>query len=440
MGLKISKHKKGFGRMKLLIKGGRIINPATNLDEIKDLLIVDGIVKKIEDGIKEEADRVIDARNLWVTPGFIDLHVHFREPGQEHKETIETGSKSAAKGGFTTVCCMPNTNPTIDSKELVEFVKNRAGEKSIVNILVVGSITKGLEGKELSDIEAMAGEGICAISDDGRTVQNSNLKRQGMEKASQLKLPVFVHCEDEALLEGGVMNRSETSQQLGLPGILSEVEDVIIARDIILAKGTDTKIHICHISTSLGVDLLKFGKEIGVKVTGEVCPHHFALTDKEILTLDTNFKMNPPLRGQEDVEAIKEGLKEGIIDVIATDHAPHHKDEKDVDFTKAPFGIVGLETALAVSITELVEEGWLTPMELIEKLTINPAKVLGIDKGDISVGKTADITIIDPSSEYKIDVESFVSKSKNSPFHNKLVKGRVEYTLVNGEIVYNYQQ
>lgn len=423
--------------MKMLIKGGRVINPSTNLDEIKDVLIIDGIIKKIDDEILDEADNIIDANNLWVTPGFIDLHVHFREPGFEYKETIETGSKSAAKGGFTTVCCMPNTNPTIDSKEVVEFVKERAGERAIVNILVVGSITKGLQGKELSDIDGMAKAGICAISDDGRTVQNSNLKRKGMKKAKSLNIPVFVHCEDESLLQGGVMNSGEISKQLGLPGILSEVEDVIIARDIILAKGINARLHICHISTSLGVDLLKFGKNIGARVTGEVCPHHFTLTDREVLSLDTNFKMNPPLRSEEDVRAIKRGLKEGIIDVIATDHAPHHKDEKDVEFAKAPFGIVGLETALPIAITELVDEGWLTPMELVEKFTINPAKILGIDKGDISVGKTADVTIIDPSAEYRIDVDSFVSKGKNSPFHNKLVKGRVEYTIVKGEIMYN---
>lgn len=430
-------YKKGFGGMRTLIKGGRIINPSTNLDEIKDLLIVDGLVNKIEDEINEEVDKIIDARNMWVTPGFIDLHVHFREPGLEHKETIETGSKSAARGGFTTVCCMPNTNPAIDSKEVVQFVKDRAKEKAIVNILVIGSITKDLKGEVLSDIEDMAKEGVCAISDDGRTVQNSNLKRRGMAKAKEMDIPVFVHCEDEALLEGGVMNKGEISEKLGLPGILSEVEDAIIARDIVLAKGLDMRLHICHISTSLGVDLLKFGKDVGVKVTGEVCPHHFTITDKEVLSLDTNLKMNPPLRGEKDVRAIKEGLKSGIIDVIATDHAPHHRDEKDTDFIKAPFGIVGLETALPISITELVEGGWLTPMELIEKLTINPAKVLGIDKGDISLGKVADIAVIDPLVEYKIDVEDFVSKSKNSPFHGKLVRGRVEYTLVNGELVYN---
>lgn len=423
--------------MKILIKNGRVINPNTNLDEERDILLIDGLVAKIEYEILEESDKVIDASNLWVIPGMIDLHVHFREPGYEYKETIETGSKSAAKGGFTTVCCMPNTNPIIDSKEIVQFVKSRAKEKAIVNILVVGSITKGLRGEELANIKDMAVEGICAISDDGRTVQNSDLKREGMKLAKDLNIPVFAHCEDEALLHGGVMNSGETSKKLGLPGILSEVEDVIIARDIVLAKGTGASLHICHISTSLGVDLLKFGKTIGAKVTGEVCPHHFTLTDKEILSLDTNLKMNPPLRGEEDVKALKVGLKDGIIDVIATDHAPHHKDEKDMEFVKAPFGIVGLETALPIAITELVNEGYLTPMELIEKLTINPAKILGIDKGDIQVGKVADITIIDPFVEYKIDVESFASKSKNSPFHNKLVKGRVEYTIVNGEIVYD---
>ncbi|HZX21506.1 MAG TPA: dihydroorotase [Clostridia bacterium] len=423
--------------MKILIKGGRIINPATNLDEIKDVLIIDGLIKRIDERINDEADNIIDASNLWVTPGLIDLHVHFREPGFEYKETIETGSKSAAKGGFTTVCCMPNTKPTIDSKEIVQFVKNRAKEKAIVNILIVGSITKGLQGEQLSDIEDMVKVGIYAISDDGRTVQNSNLKREGMAKARSLNIPVFVHCEDETLLQGGVMNSGEISKQLGLPGILSEVENVIIARDIVLAKGTNASLHICHISTGLGVDLLKFGKNIGVKVTGEVCPHHFTLTDKEVLSSDANFKMNPPLRGEEDVRSIKKGLKYGIIDVIATDHAPHHKDEKDAGFIDAPFGIIGLETALPIAITELVDEGWLTPMELIKKLTINPARILGIDKGDISVGKVADITIIDPTIEYKIDVGDFVSKSKNSPFHNKPVRGRVEYTIVNGKIVYS---
>ncbi len=426
--------------MKILIKGGRVINPSTGLDKTKDILVTDGMIEKIDDGIFDRVDKTIDAEGLWVTPGFIDLHVHFREPGFEYKETIETGSKSAAKGGFTTVCCMPNTNPTIDSQETVQFVKNRAGEKAIVNVLVVGSITKGLQGKELSDIEDMVKTGICAISDDGRTVQNSDLKRRGMEKAKVMGIPVFVHCEDEALLHGGVMNSGEISRQLRLPGILSEVENVIIARDIVLAEGTGVNLHICHISTSLGVNLLKFGKDIGVKVTGEVCPHHFTLTDKEVLSLDTNYKMNPPLRGEDDVEAIKEGLKKGIIDVIATDHAPHHKDEKDAGFIEAPFGIVGLETALPIAITELVDKGWLTPIELIEKFTTNPAKILGIDKGDISVGKIADITIINPSIEYKIDVESFVSKSKNSPFHNKPVKGRVEYTIVNGEIVYKSER
>ena len=423
--------------MKLLLKGGRVINPSTGLDKIKDVLIADGVIEKIDDKISDEADNIIDADGLWVTPGFIDLHVHFREPGFEHKETIETGSKSAAKGGFTTVCCMPNTEPTIDLREIVEFVKNRAEEKAIVNVLVVGSITKGLQGEELSDIEGMTEAGICAISDDGRTVQNSNLKRKGMEKAKSLNIPVFVHCEDEELLQGGVMNSGEVSKQLGLPGILPEVENVIIARDIILAEGTGANLHICHISTGTGVELLKCGKSIGVKVTGEVCPHHFTLSDREVLSLNTDFKMNPPLRKEEDVMAIKKGFKEGIIDVIATDHAPHHEDEKNVGFIEAPFGIVGLETALPIAMTELVEDGWLTPIELIEKLTINPAKVLGIDKGDISVGKAADITIIDPSVEYKINVESFVSKSKNSPFHDKAVKGRVEYTIVNGKIVYS---
>ena len=422
--------------MKILIKGGRIINPATNLDKIQDVLIIDGVVTKIEEEILDHADKVINAIGYWVTPGLIDLHVHFREPGFEYKETIETGSRSAARGGFTTVCCMPNTKPAVDSKEVVEFIKEKARKNAIVNVLPIGCITKGLKGEERTNIEEMADAGICAISDDGRTVQSSDHMRKSMEITKKLNIPIFSHCEDEALLYGGVMNSGEVSKELGMPGILSDVEDVIIARDIVLAKGTDARLHICHISTSLGVDLLKFGKSIGAKVTGEVCPHHFTLTDKEVLSLDTNTKMNPPLRGEDDVEAIKRGLRDGIIDVIATDHAPHHRDEKNVEFKKAPFGIVGLETALPLSITELVYKGWLTPIELIEKLTINPAKVIGLDRGDISVGKIGDIAIIDPSEEYKIDVESFASKSRNSPFHNRLVKGRVEYTIVNGEVIY----
>lgn len=423
--------------MKLLIKGGRIINPATNLDEVKDLLIIDGKVAKIENKILDTVDKVIDAAGLWVTPGLIDLHVHFREPGFDHKETIETGSRSAAKGGFTTVCCMPNTKPTIESKEIVDLINSIVRQKSIINVLPIGSITKGLNGRELADIEEMVESGICAISDDGKTVQNSDFMRKGMKIAKNLNIPVFSHCEDEALLHGGVMNSGKVSKKLGLPGILSEVEDIMIARDIVLAKGTGVKLHICHISTNLGVDLIRFGKAIGASVTGEVCPHHFTLTDEEVLSLDTNMKMNPPLRTKEDIEEIKKGLKDGTIEVIATDHAPHHKDEKSLPFDKAPFGIVGLETALPLAITELVEEDWLTPMGLIEKLTINPAKILGIDRGNIELGKIADITIIDPKVEYKINVEDFASKGKNSPFHNRVVKGRVENTIVNGNIVYD---
>jgi len=427
----------GESYMKLLIKGGRVINPNTNLDKVKDVLLIDGLVAKIEDEIFDEADRVINAMGLWVTPGLIDLHVHFREPGFEHKETIETGSRSAAKGGFTTVCCMPNTSPTIDSKDIVDFINSRAQEKAIINVLPIGSITKGLKGEELANIREMTEAGICAISDDGITVENSDLMRKSMRVAKDFNIPVFSHCEDKILLNGGVMNSGKISKELNLPGILSEVEDVIIARDIVLSKGTGARLHICHISTSLGTDLLRFGKAIGANVTGEVSPHHFTLNEKEVLSLDTNMKMNPPLRTKDDVEAIKIGLKDGTIDVIATDHAPHHIDEKNVEFSKAPFGIVGLETALSLAITELVDAGWLTPIELIEKLTINPAKIIGIDKGDISVGKIADIAIIDPLLEYKIDTESFVSKSKNSPFNNRLVKGSVEYTIVNGKIVYN---
>lgn len=423
--------------MRILIKNGRVINPATKLDKVQDILIYNDRIIKIGPEIhkEDEVDQVIDAKGYWVVPGLIDIHVHLREPGFEHKETIKTGSKSAAKGGFTTICCMPNTSPVIDTVEIIEFIKEKSRKEALVNVQPIGSITKGQMGVELVEIDRLVKAGICAISEDGKTVVNSSLMKKAMQIARENSIPVFSHCEDPYLVAGGAMNEGKRSKELGIRGIGNDCEDVIIARDIILARNTGVKLHICHVSTKGGVDLIRQAKARGENVTAEVCPHHFTLTDEAVEKNFTNAKMNPPLRTQEDLKAIKEGLKDGTIDIIATDHAPHSQSEKNADFHQAAFGIVGLETAVPLGITELVETGLMTPIQLIEKLTISPANLLGIDKGRLEVGKMADITIIDPNLEYEIDINTFASKSKNSPFHGRKVKGKVLYTIVGGKVV-----
>lgn len=421
--------------MKLLIQNGQVIDPASQTNEILDILVENGIIVKIAKNIMDEADKVIDATGDWVTPGFIDVHVHLREPGYEYKETIATGTRSAAKGGFTTICPMPNTNPVCDSDIMVEYIKLKAEREGIVHVLPIGAITKGQKGEELSNIGKMAKAGACAISEDGKSVSSSGLLKTAMKYAKMFDIPVLSHCEDIALVSGGCMNAGSTAQLLGLKGISNDSEEVIVARDMILAKSTDSKLHICHMSTKGSVELLRQAKLSGQNVTAEATPHHFTLSDDFITDYDGNTKMNPPLRSKEDVLAIRQALKENIIEIIATDHAPHSIDEKNCEYEKAAFGIVGLETALPLGITVLVEENWLTPMELITKMTWNPAKMLGIDKGTLTVGKAADITIINPKESYKIDTSTFASKSKNSPFEGFDVKGKVLYTIVDGDIV-----
>lgn len=421
--------------MDILIKKGRIIDPANGIDEVKDLLVCDGKIKKIDNDINENADKVIDAEGFWVVPGLIDLHVHLREPGYEHKETIKTGSRSAAVGGFTTICCMPNTKPVIDNEIIVEYINMKAQRDAIVNVLPIGSITKGQEGLELSDIGKMAEVGICALSEDGRSVENAGLMKTALKYAGMFNLPVFSHCEDISLVGKGQMNAGDKASILGLKGISNDSEEVIVSRDIILADSVKAKLHLCHMSTKGCVTLIRQAKERGVSVTAEVTPHHFTLTEDDIEGYDSNFKMNPPLRTKEDVEALKNALKENIIEVISTDHAPHHVDEKNCEFEKAANGIVGLETSVALSITELVHKGVLTPSQLIEKMSYNPAKILNSDKGTLSLGACADVTVIDPDEEYVIDPEKFVSKAKNSPFGGFKVKGRVKHTIVGGKIV-----
>lgn len=421
--------------MKILIKNGRLINPATGIDEVMDVLVNDSIVEKIEKNINDDANKIIDADKCWVTPGFIDVHVHLRDPGYEYKETIATGTRAAAKGGFTTICCMPNTSPVTDSEIMVEYIKMKAARDGVVNVLPIGSITKGQSGEELANIGQMANAGACAISEDGKSVLSSGLLKTAMKYAKMFNIPVLSHCEDMSLVGGGSMNAGAASQLLGLKGISNDSEEVIVARDIILARSTNSKLHICHVSTKGSIQLLREAHARGENVTAEICPHHFTLTDEAVMDYDGNTKMNPPLRSAEDVLALKEALKDGTVGIIATDHAPHSLDEKNCEYEKAAFGIVGLETALPLGIKVLIGEGWLTPSQLIEKMTINPAKMLGIDKGSIEVGKVADITIIDPEAEYKVDVSKFASKSKNSPFDGYEVKGKIEYTIVGGKVV-----
>lgn len=423
--------------MTILIKEGRVLDPETKRDEICDVLIDGDRITRVDSGIETEAERVINARGCYVMPGFIDLHVHFRDPGLEYKETLTTGGRAAVKGGVTTVCAMPNTKPVIDNGVKVKEVMERAKRESLTNVIQLGAVTVGQEGKELADIRGMAKNGCHAISEDGKSVMNASLYRKGMNLAKEEGLAVFAHCEDITMVEGGVMNADKKAEKLGLKGITNAVEDVIVARDILLAKETGVRLHLCHCSTKDSIKMLGLAKEEGLDVTGEVCPHHFILSTDDITKDDGNYKMNPPLRSKEDVEAIKEGLRNGTVDVIATDHAPHAEAEKNRSMKLAAFGIVGLETSAALTYTELVETGIITPMQMAEKMSWNPAKILGLhDRGSVSEGKIADVVIFDPEKEYTIDKNTFLSKGKNTPFHGRKVKGEVVCTIAGGRIVY----
>lgn len=423
--------------MKILIKGGRILNPATNMDEIADLLIVDGRVDAIEKEIITEADRVVDAEGKYVMPGFIDLHVHFRDPGLTHKEDIFTGMDSAAHGGFTSVFAMPNTKPVADHAEVIKYVHDKAKEGNCIHVYQVGAITVGQSGKELSDIKGMVQAGCKALSEDGKSVMNANLYRDAMKLAAELDIPILAHCEDINMVNGGCVNADAKTKEMGLPGISNSVEDVIVARDILIAKETGARLHLCHCSTADSVKMVKAAKEEGLPVSAEVCPHHFVLTSDDITDAEnTDFKMNPPLRTKEDVEALKQGLKEGIMEVISTDHAPHTAEEKNTIMQKAPFGIVGLETAACLTYSELVLGGIFTPMQMAAAMSYNPAKVMKMGKGDIQPGKVADLVIFDPNVTYKIDKTTFVSKGQNTPFDGREVTGKVVCTICDGKIVF----
>lgn len=423
--------------MTILIKNGRVINPSENLDKVMDIFVEDGIIKEKAESIEKQADTVIDAAGCYVMPGLIDLHVHFRDPGLTYKEDIETGSKAAAKGGFTTVCCMPNTKPVVDNVETVKYIIEKGEKTGLTNVLPVGAVTKNMAGVEITDVEELKKAGICAISEDGKSVMNSGVYRKAMKNAAKANVPVLAHCEDINLVEGGVINLGDKSSELGVKGISNAVEDVIAMRDIMLAKETGATLHLCHCSTKDSVEMVKRAKEEGIKVTAEVCPHHFSMCSDDITSNDGNFKMNPPLRAREDMEALIKGLQDDIMDVISTDHAPHSAEEKAKDLEHAPFGIVGLETSVALTVTNLVKKGYLTPMQMAAKMSYNPAKVLGIPKGTLDEGKIADITIINPDKEYTIDLNTFESKGKNTPFDGYKVSGEVEYTILNGKVVYS---
>ena len=421
-----------------LIRNGHIIDPANNVDEVGDVLIIDGKIAKVGGNLAENASDIIDATDLTVTPGLIDMHVHLREPGFEHKETIATGTAAAAAGGFTSVVCMANTSPVTDSPDKIKHIydiANRNSEQqatSTANVFPVGSITKDLAGEELTDIRGMLSVGAVGVSDDGVTVMNSALMHEALTLSAELDFPVMVHCEEHNLNAGAMMNLGETSRNLNLVGSPNAAEDIIVARDIMLAELTSGHVHILHVSTAGAVELVRWGKQRGVNVTAEACPHHWILTDTEVEKQGTNAKMHPPLRTQTDIDAVLEGLRDGTIDAIATDHAPHTPDEKALGMKDAPNGIIGLETCVPLVLTYLVDVGHLTLKDAIAKLTCIPAKIVGIDRGTLTIGAVADVTLIDTQKIAKVDVEKSRSKSRNTPFADWQLKGWPTMTIREG--------
>lgn len=423
--------------MKTLLKGARLLDPGQNFDAIMDILIVDGKIAEIKPDINISDTEIIDLSGKLATPGLIDMHVHFRDPGYEYKEDIESGSMSAAAGGFTAVACMPNTNLPLDNSSLIEYVKSKASKVGKVKVLPIGCVTKGQKGEEITEMGDMARAGAVAFSDDGKPVASASLMRKAMVYAAMFDRLIIDHCEDPSLFEGGQINEGRVSTLLGLMGIPSACEEIMVARDILLAREMKTPVHIAHISTRGSVELVRWAKREGVKVSCEVTPHHLTLTEEAVMDYDTNAKVNPPLRTKEDLEALLEGLKDGTVDAIATDHAPHHIDEKDLEFDKAAFGLIGLETALGVILTKVVGENGIPLNTVIEKMTVGPAKVLGLDMGTLKVGGPADITVIDLEREWTVDKDKFFSKGRNTPFHGFKLKGKAVMTIVDGKSAYS---
>ncbi len=419
----------------LLIQNGRVVDPSQNLDTVCDILIENGVISKIGNKISDKADKIFDAKNKVVAPGFIDIHVHFREPGFEGKETILTGMRSAAKGGFTGVCCMPNTNPALDEPGTIGFVLSKAKEGNLIRVYPIGAATKNREGKVMTEIGHLKKAGIVAISDDGEPIYDAYMMRRVMEYAHMFNLIVIDHCEDKLLSQEGVMNEGYASTLFGLKGIPASSENVMVARNIMLSQSTGIPVHLAHISTKESVELIRWGKSKGIAVTAETAPHYFALADEDMIQYHTEFKMNPPLRSRDDVEAIRQGLKDGTIDCIATDHAPHQEIEKEVEFDIAPFGIIGLETSVSLGLEFLVSKGILSLSEWIKKMSMNPARILNLPGGNLKVGSVGDVTILNLEGASTVGEKPFESKSKNSPFKGWKLKGIPTATIVGGHVV-----
>jgi len=422
--------------MKLLIKNGRVVHPVTNAVLIQDLLAEDGKISLLERGLEVEADQVIDAAGLVVCPGLVDMHVHLRDPGLTYKEDIITGSAAAARGGVTSMACMANTDPTVDCPEQVAYVLEKAKQGSGVQVYPIAALSKGLRGEEPTDADALKKAGAIALSDDGNNVDNANLMRDVLIRARRLDLPVLCHCEDTSMVAGRAVNEGSVSRQLWLEGRPAIAEEIMVMRDAMLAEETGAHVHICHVSTARSVEIIRKMKKKGVPITCETCPQYFTLTEDEVLTQGSMARVNPPLRTAQDVKGIIAGLKDGTIDVIATDHAPHSAEEKARPLTRAPSGMIGLETSLAITLTELYHTKKMELPAIIRRMTTTPSDILHLPKGRMSLGVDADLTIFDPDEEWVIDPEQFASKARNTPFAGRTVKGKVKYTIVQGEIIY----
>ncbi len=420
----------------LLIKNGRVIDPASGHDAVADVWIEDGLVKGVGPNLSAADAEIFDATGLIVAPGFIDMHVHLREPGFEHSETIESGARAAAAGGFTSICPMPNTAPVNDSPTVTTYIIERARRHAVVNVFPIGAITRGSMGEELAAIGSMRQAGAVAISDDGRPVMNAQLMRRAMEFARSFHMPVINHCEDLHLSAGGDMHEGAESVRLGLRGIPGSSEDVMVARDILLSEVTGARYHVAHISSKHSVEMVAFAKLKGLPVTSEATPHHLTLTDAGMIPYDSNYKMKPPLRSARDVNAVVEGVVNGAIDAIATDHAPHAGSEKMQEFEKCPFGIIGLETALGIALEHLVHAGKISVTRLVEMFTVNPARILGLDRGTLAAGSPGDVTVFSPERPWTYDVNKSFSKSRNSPFDGVSFRGGPVATIVSGKIVW----
>ena len=419
----------------MILRNGHVIDPANGIDRITDVAFADGVITAVADNLPADGERELDCRGAYVVPGFVDLHVHLRDPGQTAKETLTTGTAAAAAGGYTAVAPMPNTSPATDSAEKIATLLKRSESECSVKLLPITAVTLGQEGRELADLAAAKEAGAVAMSEDGKSVMDITLYREALRKAASIGLPMFAHCEDKNLVAGGVINAGLASEKLGLPGITDAVEDVITARDLILAGETGCHVHLCHCSTAFSARLLKEAKDAGYPVSGEVCPHHFAMCDDEIPGDDANYKMNPPLRSRADMEALLEAIRDGIFDCISTDHAPHTAEEKSRGFVKAPFGIVGSETAFALSYTTLVKGGYIDMPTLVKMMSLNPSRIAGHTGGTLSVGAPADIAIV-TGEECRIDARYFRSMGKNTPFDGRRVYGKVLATYVDGTRVY----